>query len=70
MGTEKCEGACARMEDCVVRSYRSLRAIVGEALLPGNNPLAAETGGCVVLMDHLRQWIDKCVFLWHASHAG
>ena len=28
--------------------------------VPGNNSLVAEMGGCGVLMDNLRQWIDKC----------
>ena len=29
-------------------------------LVPGNNSLVAEMGGCGMLMENLRQWIDKC----------
>ena len=28
--------------------------------VPRNNSLDAEMGGCGMLMDHVRQWIDKC----------
>ena len=30
-------------------------------LVPGNNSLDADMGGCGMLMDHLLEWIDKCV---------
>ena len=29
--------------------------------VPGNNSLDAEMGGCGMLVDNSRQWIDKCV---------